>query len=292
MSQREHIVIEPSGTSVDFFRKSYDTSKVWYRAERPIWWANLLPDALKAAASGSDLTVSTWRTFPMSAPDLFTIPRDPNASVRVYCPIGGAFDPSLWCCLTWFDRNCPPLLGAEKFHITGNGLFRALNDTLMKPEALEALRKLSSRPRQDTWVRWNWRITDIIGADNIDMPGWMRQVEGLSAEEAAAKMAAIRAPTSNAEWYQIRAQDRAKRDAEAAAAKPSAEPETPAVRALPASPACPDVLTLEQRRELKKTRDKLAKATRNQVRASALDKVNAEKHSAKVIAKMQRDGQF
>jgi hypothetical protein len=220
--------------------------------------ANLLPDALKAAASGSNLTVSTWRTFPLSAPDLFTIPAG-NATVRVFMPISGAFDPSLWCCLTWFDRNRPPLLGAERFHITGGTLARVLTDLLMKPEAIDALRKLSSRPRQDTWVRHDWRAVDIIGADNIDMPNRMCLVEGLSPEEAAAKMAALRAPTSNAQWLAARQADRAKRDAEAATKHAPVEhaEATPATEA--AKPAEPVVLTIEER-TLRKTREKLARS--------------------------------
>lgn len=293
MRQREHIVIEPCGTSVDFIRKSYDTSKVWYRAERPLWWANLVADALKSAAGGCDLTVSIWRTFPLSAPDLFTIPRDPNASVRVYCPLGPPFDGSLWCSLTYFDRSRLPLLGAERFHITGNGLFRTLNDTLMKPELIDALRKIELRPRQDTWVRHDWRAVDIIGVDNIDMPNWMKVTAGLSPEQAAAAMAGLRSPTSSSEYFHIRKLDREKREREAQAAK--GEPEAPAEpeEAAPvATTAEPVVLNEEQRRELRRTRERLSKATKNQIRAAALDKANAKRHSYKVIAKLTRQGQF
>ena len=209
---REHILIEPSGASVDFLRKCYDTTRVWFSSPRPLWIANLLPDAIKAAQSGSDLTFSSWRTFPLTDPELFTIPRDSNATVKVYCPVGGEFSPSLWCSLTWFDRARPPLLGKDRFHSSHGALGRVLNETLAKPEAVDQLRKLSSRQRYDVWVRHDWRIVDIIGADNVDMPNWMKAVRGLSPEMAAGKLNSLRAPTSASAYYAKVAADRAQRE--------------------------------------------------------------------------------
>ena len=112
-------------------------------------------------------------------------------------------------------------------------------------------------------------------------------------------MNSLRAPTSNAQWYQIRAQDRAQREREAAAAK--GEPEAPVEpaeaptapeAAQPTSPAAPTVLTLEQRRELRRTRERLSKSTKSQVRAAALDKVNAKKHADRVVDKLTRAGKL
>ena len=72
---REHIVVEPSAGSVDFQRKDYDTSQVWFQHPRPQWIANLLPAAISEACSGSDYTYSTFRRFPLRSPDEFTIQR-------------------------------------------------------------------------------------------------------------------------------------------------------------------------------------------------------------------------
>lgn len=112
---REHIVIEPSAGSVDFQRKDYDT--LWFQHPRPQWIANLLPAAIAEACSGSDFT---FRRFPLRSPDDFTIPANEGAYlVRVFMPIGGSFDPTMWTCLTWHDARRPPVVSSERFHITG-----------------------------------------------------------------------------------------------------------------------------------------------------------------------------
>ena len=76
---REHIVIEPSGDSVDFLRKDLDTSRVWFQHPRPCWVSTLLPAAIAEACSGSNFTYSTWRRFPLRSPDEFTIPSNEGA---------------------------------------------------------------------------------------------------------------------------------------------------------------------------------------------------------------------
>ena len=82
---REHVVIEPSAGSIDFQRKDYDTTQVWFQHPRPAWIATLLPQAISDACSGSDFTYSTWRKFPLRDPADFTIPANegvPNSCVH------------------------------------------------------------------------------------------------------------------------------------------------------------------------------------------------------------------
>lgn len=147
---REHIVVEPSAGSVDFQRKDYDTSQVWFQHPRPQWIANLLPAAISEACSGSDYTYSTFRRFPLRSPDEFTIPSNEGAYlVRVFMPIGGSFDPTMWTCLTWHDARRPPVVSSERFHITGSRLKRILTDMLAKPEEIDKLRTLDRRPRYE-----------------------------------------------------------------------------------------------------------------------------------------------
>ena len=106
-------------------------------------------------------------------------------------------------------------------------------------------------------------------------------------------MNSLRAPTSASAYYAKVAIDRAQREAgEPEAPEDPAEAPTAPEAAQPTSPAAPTVLTMEQRRELRRTRERLAKSTRSQVRAAVLDKVNAAKHAARVVDKLERAGKL
>ena len=289
---REHICLEPSGKSCDFVKKVYDTSRVWFRNPRPLWVANLLPDAIKAACSGSDFTFSSWRTFGLIDPAHFTVPRKSNACVKVFMPVGGSFDATLWCSLDWFSASRPPIASTSHFHITGGGLSRILTDALMQPEFHDQLRKTTSRSRLEYWIRWDWRALDIAPGC-IEKPGYMRAVEGLPPEEQAQRMNAWRLPTSSAEYFNIRRIEREQRDRDAA--KLASEREAPAEpdEAAPdATSAEPVVLSQEQRRTLRKTRERLARGTKSKVAADKKDAIAAKAHSDRVISKMQKAGQF
>ena len=283
---RESIVIEPSGESCDFVRKTYDTSRVWFRNPRPLWVANLLPDAIKAACSGSDFTFSPWRTFGLIDPAHFTVPREFNACIKVFMPVGGTFDATLWCSLDWFSASRQPIASTSHFHITGGGLSRILTDALMQPEFHDQLRKTASRPRVEYWTRWDWRALEIAPGC-IEKPGYMRAVENLPPEEQAQRMNAWRLPTSSAEYFNIRRIEREQRDRDAAS-----EPEAPVQPEEAAPPTPPTVLTTEQRRELKRTRERLSKTAKGAQAAQRFNETAAKAHSAKVISKLTRAGQF
>ena len=153
----EHIVIEPSGDSIDFLRKDYDTTQVWFQHPRPSWIANLLPIAISDACGGSDFTYSTFRRFPLRDPADFHFPNEGSFLIRAYLPIGGSFPATMWCCLSWFDPRRPPVVSSEKFHRTGSCLKRILTDQLAAPAEIDKLRKLEGRPRLECWVRHDWR---------------------------------------------------------------------------------------------------------------------------------------
>ena len=214
-------------------------------------------------------------------------------------PIGGAFSPTMWTCLTWHDARQKPVVSSERFHITGKGLQRILSDMLASPEAVDALRKLDRRPRYETWVRWDWRALNIAPGC-VDMPGWMSKIEGLKDADAAAAIAAMRAPTSPAEYFRIKAEDRRKREAEKA--KQDAPAEEVTDDTIPAAPApaphtvasdlAPKVMSREDMREARERKAKMAKATQAKVAADKKDKANAAAHAAKVVRKMEREGKF
>ena len=125
---REHIVIQPTGSNVDFVERRRDVSGVWFQ-QNAAWIATLLPAAIAAACGGSNLTMSTWRKFPLRDPADFTIPSNEGAFlIRVYCPIGGSFDATLWTCLSYYDARRQPVISSERFHITGKGLQRILTE--------------------------------------------------------------------------------------------------------------------------------------------------------------------
>ncbi len=280
---REHVVIEPIGDSVDFVRKDYGVDRVYFSHPRPAWISTLLPAAIAEACSGSDFTYSTWRRFPLRSPDEFTIPSNEGAFlIRVFMPIGGAFSPTMWTCLTWHDARQKPVVSSEKFHITGKGLQRILTDTLASPEAVDALRKLDRRPRYETWVRHDWRASEIAPG-SVDVPGWMSKIEGLTDADAAAAIAAMRAPTSDAEYFRVKALDRAKREAEKAKQDaPTPEESAPA----------PKVMSREDIREARERKAKMAKATRQKVAGDKKDKQAALTHAAKVVARLEREGRL
>ena len=305
---REHIVIEPSAGSIDFQRKDYDATQVWFSHPRPAWWPNVIPAAIAAACGGDDITISTFRRFPMRDPADFTISNEGAFLTRVFMPIGGTFSPTLWTCLTWHSARQAPVTASERFHITGNGLKRLLTDLLMNPETIDKLRKLDSRPRTEVLVRHDWRALDIAPGC-IDLPGWMQKIGDLTGAEAAAKMNAMRAPTSAAEWHRLHAQDRAekerKRIEEEGLAlyvpnQPDAEPQVEAVadastveiHVAPQAPAEPYVMPLEERKQRRATKAKLARSTRSKVAADAKDKIAAKAHADKVVARMERAGQL
>ena len=289
---RASIVIQPSDSgSIDFKRREWDASQIWLEYPKAAWLPTLLPAAISEANSGSNFFFSTFRRFPSCNPADFAFSNETNVLTRLYLPLGGRWDPSMYVCLFYYDPRRAPVLGQDRFHITGNGLKRLLSETLEAPAFIDSMRKLSGRPKIECWVRHDLHAVDLA-PDAIKVPRWMEQTEGQTPEQAAQTMAGLRAPTSTADWLKAREADRRKRDAKELAKLAPAEPETPVEPDPPTSPTPPTVLTLEQRRELRKTREKLAKATRQKVAADALDKVNAEKHAQKVVARLEREGRL
>lgn len=259
-----------------------------------------MPGAIAEACGGSDLTYSTFRRFPLRSPDEFTIPSNEGAFlIRVFMPIGGSFDPTMWCCLTWHDARRQPVVSSERFHITGNGLKRILTDMLAKPEEIDKLRTLDRRPRCETWVRWDWRALEVV-PNCIEMPRWMQAIDP-NDPDAAQKMNAFRQPTSVAEALRIKAEDKRKREAEkakqaagdvmpaeAAIAEAALVPENDQPAAAPAEPA-QKIMSRDDIRNARNRRSKMAKATRSKVAADKADAIAAKAWGEKVIRKMEKE---
>jgi hypothetical protein len=79
MSRREHIVVEPSAEgSIDFRRRTFDTSLIWLQFPKANNITSLLPPAIAEASSGADLTFSSFRRLPMCDPDDFGLSNEPG----------------------------------------------------------------------------------------------------------------------------------------------------------------------------------------------------------------------
>ena len=271
-------------------------------------------------APGSDFTYSTWRKFPLRDPADFTIPANEGAFLFVRsCQLAAASPLRCGAASPGLIHRRPPVVSSEKFHRTGSCLKRILSDMLAAPAEIDKLRKLEGRPRLECWVRHDWRAMDIApGA--IEMPGWMERLEGLSGEEAAARMAAMRVPMSGGAYLRLRMQERAERDrkaleearglyapveaaAQAEARAPGQEPanqesHTPA----PTPPAAqesdagadapPSEMTIEQIRAARERKARMSKATQQKVEADRKDAASAASHAKKVVARMEREGRL
>ena len=87
------ITPDPAG-SVDFVKASWD-GRLFFRNPQPAWIDVLSPSAIAAAASGSDLTFSTFRkNLPLIDPNLFPLPNGGNYTLRLLVPIGRPSRPS------------------------------------------------------------------------------------------------------------------------------------------------------------------------------------------------------
>ena len=290
---RATIVIEPAANgSIDFQRRQWDSSQIWLQYPKAAWLPTMLPAAISEAAGGNNLVFSTFRRFPLCDPADFALSNEPGILTRLFAPLGGNWPPDMWVCLHYYDPRQPPVAGQERFYASSGGLKRLLSEAMEAPAFIDSMRTLDKRPRLEVLVRHDLRAIDLA-PNAIEAPGWMKQVEGLSPEEAAGRMNSLRAPTSNAQWYQIRAQDRAQR--ERAATKPAAEPEAPTQPEEPAEApeaAQPVVLTMEEKRTLVKRKERMARATQSKVRADQFNRTAAAKHAARVVDKLERAGKL
>ncbi len=318
-----HTVIQPSqGDPTGFTQLKFD-GRLWFELPVPQLPQVLLPSAIAAACGGQDFTFSSFRRFAKIEPSMFAIPPGSGWSLRIFCPIGGTFEPNLWSSVTYYQSGKPPVAedGPDaNFSAQGGGLQRRLDEAL-SAERIDKLKQPDSREHFEIWVRWDFRAIMLAEPDSFHIPKWRQQIDPAD-PDAAQKMHALRAPMAPGEYHRLRAQQRAEAEALKAAkdlpetrprgqisgkkltaaeeptdAPGGPEPAAAAIveaNAIPAStePPVPAVLTLEQLREKKRVKSKLARATRSKTRADAKDKASAKAWSDKRVRQLEAAGKL
>ena len=285
-----HMLVFPAlNGCVDFEMQQQDIAGIWYRSPRPQWIANLIPQMLNAAQGGRDVTFSTYRqSWGFTDPGNFTLPAGDNFMLKLLCPMNGPEGPfplDNWG-IACFHNSRRSASDGGRFIVSGEGLRHQL-ERIFCQEFIDSMRTIGGRPRLEVWVRWDMRMSDIApGVHQI--PRILSEVAGLSPEDAARKVAAMRAPTSNAEWSRIREQDRAEKERQA-----RAEAEGQAIidvggpeQAVPDKPA-PPCVTREEIQAARTRREKMSRATKSKVAADAKDKAAAKAHADKVVKRME-----
>ena len=217
----KHIIVQPTD-SVDFVRQDLDASNVWFRNPQPMWLPILLPEVLSIVSrGGADLTFSTFRQFGFVDPGFISIPGGSNFRVQIFMPLGRRFGADIWGAITYFAAGQPPVAHGERFSISDGGLRKQL-DRLFQHSAIDPLRDLDKRPRYEIWIRHNWDAS-VIAPGLFDLPKWQRDIDP-DDPRAAAKLQALRAPMSGADYLELRARERAAREREAALADDVPQP--------------------------------------------------------------------
>ena len=272
MMQRKHMLVSAPLGRIDFRRAELTPDGLWFQSATLSWLPILLPN-IYAACGNSDLSFSSFRDLPMfKDPRMLPLPDGAGYSVRLIAPLGGGHG-ELWGGLLYHSAQADPVPCMEKFSPNNNSVRRVV-ENFFTPERIDSYRK-PDKPREELWTRFDLAIEDLLpGA--YPLPNWQKAVAGLPHEEAAAKMDALRAPTSAGEYFRLRAAERAKQEAaeKQAAAAEAADAEDFAVKAVAldqltrtAEPPKdePKVMSREDLQEARKRREKQAKATQGKV---------------------------
>jgi hypothetical protein len=304
--KREHVFISSPPGEIDF-RYDKFTDGLWFHSAKQ-WIANIMPGVL-ASAGRLNITISTVRTLPLLRdPDLLFLPEARGWVVRLIAPIGGTHG-DLWGGLLFHNPASDPTPCIEKFSPEDNGVRKVLA-AHYTAEKIDSFRN-PTKPREETWIRPDIRLVDIIEDGGYPLPNWQKAVEGLSFEEAQIRMNALRCSGSSpAQYYEKRKREKeeAERQAnieeEAIFAKrreewlaevsqeAAGQAEAPEVSDAPVEPETPPVMTREAIQAARKKREKMAKATRSKVAADKANKANAETWAAKRISDLERAGKL
>jgi len=173
----------------------------------------------------------------------------------------------------------------EKFSPNNNGVRRVV-EKFFTTERIDSYRK-PDKPREELWTRFDLAIEDLLpGA--YPLPSWSRAVAGLSHEEAAAKLNALRQPAGPNEYFRLRQKEREEKErAEAAEADADAEAAI-ALDQLARTPEEPHVMSRDDIRHAREKRERMAKATRSKVSADKKNAASAESWAKKVVSRMDR----
>ena len=143
-----------------------------------------------------DLTFSTFRRFAKIEPGMFAIPPGGGYSLKIFAPVGGSFEPSLWSSVTYYQSGKPAV--AEDgpngiFSAQGGGLKRRLDEAL-SAERIDKLKQPDSREHFEVWVRWDFRAIMLASPDSFHIPKWRQQIDPTSEGAAEAMSVRSRAP--------------------------------------------------------------------------------------------------
>jgi hypothetical protein len=331
--QRHMAVFPDPGGSIDFKSQSRDVSACWWIEPKTQLLNILAPKMIAAAAGGQDLTWSSFRQFGLFDPAHLALPTG-DFVCRIFMPCGEPFSDETWCSLLWFDARRPPI-ASDRF-VASNGGLKLQLQRIFTPEMIDGLRDLNKRPRIEILVRHTWKASEIEAAKGVlQIPNWMKAVEGLSFEEAQARMNSLRcAGTTPAQYYELRKQQRIQRDKEADKEEAEAferqrqewlreheaeqsvrryadalsgtytaerqvsqaavgQAEAPPVSAQPVEPETPPEKPYsEMVRDAKAKREKMAKATRAQVRAQKANEASGKAFAEKKLRQYEREGKI
>lgn len=301
---RKHVLIFPSGNGVDFYRAERSYDGVWLRSSVASWITVLLPAVLQSVEA-ADFTFSSFRELPCGDPSLMPLPSGSGYAVKIFAPCGGFF-PDQFGSILFHSESHPPAVAGDRFIPTNGGIRRQV-EQFFSADFIDLLRK-PDKPRIEFWLRHGGHghgngsgitIEDMLpGA--YDAPRWLRETSGLTPEEAAAKLNELRAPNSAAEYYRSRAAARAEAERLKAAQDDPGQPESAARATVEAEavspetaatePATPAVMSMSEKAEKRRIRDRLRRSTRSKV---AADKANAEladAWAAKRVRELERSG--
>ncbi len=292
---RKHLMIFP-GTGVDFLRAERSYDGVWLRSSQSTWLPHLLP-AVYQSVEMADFSFSSFRELPMGDPSLMPLPpNSPPYQLIILAPVGEPY-PTQWGGVLFHSQTHPPCLACERFVPDAGGIERVVR-SFFSEEFIGGMR-FPERRHAELWVRHSLKIHDML-SDAYEAPRWLKEQQGLSPEEAARKMAAMRLPTAASQYHNLRQQGHA-REEEArrqlaeqgwieATAQLGVPPEAPSPPPLQAPPAPPTI------RELHasgcKKREKAKRATQSKVRADKANEAAARAYAEKKIKQMEAEGRI
>jgi len=207
---RKHIVLYPSGSGVDFYRAERSYDGIWLRSGTASWLTTLLPQVL-ASVEACDFSFSSFRELPLGDPSLMPLPPGAGYAVKILAPCGGYYN-AQWSGILFHSESNPPAIAGERFVPENGGIRRQVSE-FFSEAFVDSMRKVD-RPRVELWVRHSLEIETML-PDAFDAPRWLRETHGLSAEQAAAKIAGLRSASTPAEYQRLRMAEKAKRELEA-----------------------------------------------------------------------------
>ena len=295
---RKHLMIFP-GTGVDFLRAERSYDGVWLRSSQSTWLPHLLP-AVYQSVEMADFSFSSFRELPMGDPSLMPLPPDSAPyQVIVLAPVGEPY-PTQWGAVLFHSQTHPPCLACERFVPDSGGVKRVVQ-SFFSEEFIGGMR-FPERRHAELWVRHSLKIHDML-PDAYEAPRWLQEQQGLTPEEAAQKMAAMRLPTPN--YDRIRRQEHDQREAQQKAEEEAqreqdwkeaeaAADEDFAIKAVALDQLSrtmpeqeePKVMSRDDIIQAREKRAKMAKATKSKVNADKRNAAAAEAWAKKVVAKL------